>query len=251
MANNLISTPKQGVGFALVVDFQEFPGKISNPGTLSVPRSKIDANHTGLTNFKLQLPDELADPLEMTLDMQFDPTLEEMVSLMTDGAGKITKNIFLVWPKIPDAAGAAKTENMSIQLPAGYLTGDGLNVDISSILGQSVGVTGGQVEPIFRRQQAAVAPADVTFTQTHATSAAVDGALLGTLSTTYADGPAIITIGGTDADKVKIKNGALYAVGAQSADLTIDITISNFVGYRDDDTNFQFTQGSVVIDLTA
>ena len=45
MANNLQSTAKQGVGFAMIVDGEEFVGKISNPGNLATPRTDIDTSH--------------------------------------------------------------------------------------------------------------------------------------------------------------------------------------------------------------
>ena len=248
MANNLQSTAKQGVGFGLVVDGREQTAKLTNPGTLNTPRPELDTSHTGLTGNKTSIPDELADPLEMTLDVQFDATLQDLLDAQTGAGANTEREIYLVFPKKPDAVGVT-TEHGHMFLPAGRLTSDGINIDISSIMGMQLKVSSGNEEPVITLQATAVAPADLTFTQSSpAATAAVDGQLLGTLSSTY-DGVQVFVK--QDAlTSYRIDGKYVYAVGAQSSDITMDITVFNWVGYREGSaTTYKFNNAALVLDL--
>ena len=251
MANNLQSSAKQGVGFAMIVDGEEFVGKISNPGNLATPRTDIDTSHTGLTGNKTSIPEELADPFELTLEVQFDPRLDDLITAQTGVGARTEREIFLIFPKVPDATGATVSEHGYVLLSEGRLTSDGIDINITDIMKQSIKVSSGNAEPSFVKQTDAVAKTDITFTQTAPASAAADGDLLGTFSTTVA-GPAIYTLDtGGDAAKVTLKGDKLYALGAQAADLTISVTVNNWVGYRTDVTTYDFTDAAIVVDLTA
>lgn len=250
MANNLQSSAKQGVGFAMVVDGEEFVGKISNPGNLATPRTDIDTSHTGLTSSKTTIPEELSDPFELTLEVQFDPRLADLIEAQTGTGAQTEREIFLVFPKVPDATGAALSEHGYVHLPAGRLSSEGIDINITDIMKQSVKVSSGNTEPTFVRQVDAVAKTDVIFTQTSTAATAVaDGDLIGVLTTTIG-GPAVYTLDQvSDFADVTLKGDKIYANGAQSADKTISVTCNNWVGYRNDITAQGFTNASITLDL--
>tara|TARA_R110000744_G_scaffold378892_2_gene495775 strand:- start:6941 stop:7696 length:756 start_codon:yes stop_codon:yes gene_type:complete len=251
MANNLQSTAKQGVGFAMIVDGEEFVGKISNPGNLATPRTDIDTSHTGLTSSKTSIPEELADPFELTLEVQFDPRLDDLITAQTGTGVQTEREIFLVFPKVPDALGATLSEHGYVLLPAGRLSSEGIDINITDIMKQSIKVSSGNSEPTFVKQANAVAKTDLVFTQTAPAATTTDGLLLGTFSTAVA-GPAVYTLdAGGDAASVTLKGNKLYAVGVLSADLTISVTVNNWVGYRNDIVAQAFTNAAVAVDLTA
>ena len=248
MSNNLQSTAKQGVGFGMVVDGREYTAKITNPGTMNTPRPDLDTSHTGLTSNKTSIPDELADPLEMTLDVQFDATLQDTLDAQTQAGASTEREIYLVFPKKPDAVGVT-TEHGHMFLPKGRLTSDGINIDISSIMGMQLKVSSGNDEPVVTLQSTAVAPADLTFVQSSpAATAAADGDLIGTFSSTY-DG--IQVFEKNDAlTSYRIDGKYVYAVGAQASDITMDINVYNWVGWREGSaTTYKFNSAIMVLDL--
>lgn len=251
MANNLQSTAKQGVGFAMIVDGEEFVGKISNPGNLATPRTDLDTSHTGLDGNKTSIPEELADPFELTLEVQFDARLDDLITAQTGVGARTEREIFLMFPKVPDAAGATLTEHGYVELSEGRLTSDGIDINITDIMKQSIKVSSGNAEPNFVKQTDAVAKTDLIFTQSAPNATTADGDLLGIFTTTIA-GPAVYTLNaGGDAASVILKGDKLYGVGVLSADLTISVTVNNWVGYRNDLSAQAFTDAAVAVDLTA
>ena len=231
MANNLQSSAKQGVGFAMIVDGEEFVGKISNPGNLATPRTDLDTSHTGLDGNKTSIPEELADPFELTLEVQFDARLDDLITAQTGTGARTDRDIYLMFPKVPDAAGATLTEHGYVHLSEGRLSSDGIDINITDIMKQSIKVSSGNAEPTFVKQTDAVAKTDVIFTQSHAAgTSAADGDLLGVLTTTIT-GPAVYTLDEvSDYADVTLKGDKVYANGAQAVDKTISVTVNNWVG---------------------
>jgi hypothetical protein len=251
MANNLQSSAKQGVGFAVIADGEEFSGKISNPGNMATPRADIDTSHVGLTSNKTSQPEELSDPFEMTLEVIFDPRLADLLEPQTGAGVKTERDIYLMFPKVPDAAGAALTEHGYVHLPVGRMSSEGIDISIGDIMKQSIKVSSGNEEPEVALQAAAVAKTDITFTQSAPTATTADGDLLGVFTTSVA-GPSVYTLNaGGDAASVILKGDKLYAVGVLSADLTISVTVNNWVGYRNDISAQAFTDAAIAVDLTA
>ncbi len=249
MADNLQSQAKQGVGFAVVVDGEEFVGKISDPGTQNTPRPAISTVHTGLTSVKTSIPDELSDEFEQVLSLQFDPRLEDLRVATTGTGAKTDRNIYLIYPKVPDLVGANVTEHGYVHLSQGRLTSEGISVPVDNIMDMQLKVSSGNAEPTSDRQKDAIAVVGCTFTQTAAAASASDGDLLGTLSQNSFEGPVVYVLGGTDAAKVTLKSSKIYALGAQAADLSITITCKNWVDYRGDTSTYDQSL-PVTIDLT-
>jgi len=250
MANNLTGKHKQGLGFALVSDYAQFNGMFSDPGTQNTARSSLSTVHAGTVNQKTSKPEELADAFTQEGVIYFDPTIPEQVALMTAAGGNQERDIYCVWPLV-DKGDDVDYDNGYIHLPAGHIVSTSNAVTLEDYMKMNVRIEGGASSVTYQAQIAAVAPTSITFTQSAPTAAAADGDLLGTIASDFT-APSILTVsGGADAANVSLVGNKLYAVGAQAADLTINIKVQSWLGYSTDDTNYEYEEVGVTVDLTA
>lgn len=249
MATNLTGKQKQGLGFALVSDYAQFDGLFSDPGTQSAARNSLSTVHAGTTVQKTSKPEELAEAFAQDGVLFFDPSIPEQVALMTAIGGNVERNVYCIWPLVPKDDGLVY-DNGYIHLPKGHISSTGVPLPLDAYMTQNIRIDGGAVSPAYQAQAVAVAPTVVTFTQSHpAATAAADGDLLGTLTTDLV-GPAILTLtGGADLANATLVGNKLYAVGAQAADLVLDFTVKSWVGFDSDDSNYQFIEVGVGVDL--
>ena len=250
MANNLTGKHKQGLGFALVSDYAQFDGMFSDPGTQNTARNSLSTVHAGTTVQKTSKPEELAEAFTQEGVIFFDPTIDDQVTLMTANGGNLARDIYCIWPLV-DKGDEVVYDNGYIHLPAGHIVSTGVPIPLDEYMKMNVRIEGGASSVTYQAQVAAVAPTSLTFTQSAATAAASDGDLLGTIASDLT-GPSILTVsGGADAAKVSLVGNKLYAVGAQAADLTINVKVQSWVGYSTDDATYEYEEVGVVVDLTA
>lgn len=250
MANNLQGQHKQGLGFALVSDYTQFSGLFSDPGTQNTPRNVLSTVHSGTTVQKTSKPEELAEAFAQDGTLFFDPSIAEQVELMTAAGGNVQRNIYCIWPLVPKSDGLVY-DNGYIHLPQGHISSVGTPIPLDAYMTQNIRIDGGATEPNYQAQRLAIAPTSITFTQSAAAAAAADGDLLGTFVTDLV-GPAILTVsGGADEASVSLVGNSLYAVGAQAADLTINVKVQSWVGYSTDNTDYEYEEVGVTVDLTA
>jgi len=141
-------------------------------------------------------------------------------------------------------------DNGYIHLPQGHISSTGTPIPLDAYMTQTIRIDGGATEPNYVAQALAVAPTSITFTQSAPVGAAADGDLLGTFVSDLV-GPAILTVsGGADAANVSLVGNSLYAVGAQSADLVINVLVQSWVGYSTDNTDYEYEETGVTVDLT-
>jgi hypothetical protein len=233
----------------LVSDYAQFDGMFQDPGTQSAARNVLSTVHAGTVVQKTSKPEELAEAFAQDGVLFFDPSVPEQVALMTAIGGNADRNIYCIWPLVPKSDGLVY-DNGYIHLPEGHISSTGVPLPLDAYMTQNVRIDGGATEPRYEAQVVAVAPTSVTFTQSIAIGAAADGELLGTLTTDLV-GPAILTLtGGADLANATLVGNQLYAVGAQSADLVLDFTVMSWVGYDSDDTNYQYIETGISVDLT-
>jgi len=250
MANNLTGKHKQGLGFALVSDYAQFDGMFADPGTQNAARNSLSTVHAGTTVQKTSKPEELADAFTQDGVLFFDPSIPEQVELMTAIGGNTERDIYCIWPLV-DKGDDVVYDNGYIHLPAGHIVSTGIPIPLDDYMKMNVRIEGGASSVTYQAQVAAVAPTSITFTQSAPAAAAADGDLLGTL-TSDLSGPAILTVsGGANAADVSLVGNKLYAVGAQAADLTINVKVQSWVGYSTDNATYEYEEVGVTVDLTA
>lgn len=257
MANNISSSAKSGLGSSLVIDGQQFPAAWK-PSAIEFDRGTTDTTHAQSVNFKSSRPEELAEPLEVTGEMYFDPQLKSLIELMTSQGVTQEREIYIILPKTSTPQGVTH-ENGFFLLPAGSIGLGSINLDIDGNMMTDFVVTAGQTEVVIGRQKLVAnnTPTSISVTDVQLSSALiVEDTIVATIAVaglTYG-GAILFDLGGTDVadfyiDGYFIKALATGGGGAGAKSLTV--SAAGYTSWSEDITAQHLTGEAIAFTLTA
>ena len=253
MADNIQSSAKQGLGAALIVDGQQFPAAWV-PEAVNFERETIDVTHAQTKNFRASKVAELSEPLEITGTFFFDPSLQELVELMTSEGVNQEREIYFIFPKTSAAAGTTE-ENGYIYMPKGTLGIGTINTPLDDAMSANFTVSGGISSPEVEAQKvvAGNVPVSVDDSNTsNLTGTAEDDVVVTLDSTGVTHGPTIyFELGGTDAAEFYLEGKFVKAAaGVTTGAKSLTVSAAGYRAWAEDDTADHLTGATIDFTLS-
>lgn len=251
--NNIQGSAKQGLGSALIIDGRQFEAAWI-PESVEFERETIDVTHAQTENFKASKVAELSEPLEITGEFYFDPSLQGLIDLMKSEGANQEREIYLVFPKVSDPQGTT-TENGYIYLPSGTIGIGSIDLDLEEAMKAEFVIAGGTVNPEIEAQKvvAGNVPTAISVTTSNL-SGTVEGDIVATLG--YPTGlthgaPIYFNLGGADASEFTLEGRFIKAAaGVTTGVKALTVDVAGYRAWAEADTSDQLLAEAVGFTLT-